>query len=115
MLLVVLLLLSWCLLLLTSGSCWTLDVKLVDGNTGPGSKPASSDALTYKLGAAPDEGQELEVIQTPDPLAPSGLHPVGPLQLPHHLQVSGTTGRDWEVKAGSDPKYCLYQLQQEKI
>lgn len=41
-------------------------------------------SLTYKLGAAPDKGQKLEVIQPPHTLASSWLHSVGSLQFPHH-------------------------------
>lgn len=42
------------------------------------------EALTYELGAAPYEGQELEVVQSPHALASRWLHSVGLLQLPHH-------------------------------
>ena len=44
--------------------------------------------LTYELGASPDEGQKLEVIESPNALTASRLHPVGLLQLPHHSEIS---------------------------
>lgn len=50
-------------------------------------------ALTYKLGAAPDEGEKLEVIQPPDTLTPSRLHSVGLLQFPHHFEIPENTIR----------------------
>jgi len=46
--------------------------------------------LTYELGAAPVEGQEAVVVQTPHPVTASRLHPIHQLQLPHQLQVSAT-------------------------
>lgn len=44
--------------------------------------------VTYELRAAPDEWEELEVIQTPDSLAASWFHSVGFLEFPHNFQVS---------------------------
>lgn len=50
-----------------------------------------SQALTYELGASPDEGKKLEVIQSPHTLAPSWFHSVSPLQVPHYCQIPAQT------------------------
>jgi len=43
--------------------------------------------FTRQLCTAPDEGHELEIVQRPDSLAPSGFHVVCSLQLPGELKV----------------------------
>lgn len=63
-------------------------------------------ALTYELGAAPDERQKLEVVQTPNTLTPGRLHPVGLLQLPHHLQIPANTARTL-LRCLHEERFCL--------
>jgi len=58
-----------------------------------GVKAPRGETRTYELGASPDEGQELEVVEAPDALAPRRLHPVRLLQLPHDLQIPAVTQR----------------------
>lgn len=48
-----------------------------------------AEAVTYELGTAPYEGQELKVIEPPHALTPRWLHAVRLLQLPHHTQIPG--------------------------
>lgn len=47
---------------------------------------------THELGAPPDEGQELVVVQAPDAVAARRFHPVLQLQASHQAQVPATGG-----------------------
>ena len=51
--------------------------------------------LVYELRAAPDEGDELVVVEAPDSLAAGWLHPVTLLQLLCKSQVAA--GGHWQV------------------
>lgn len=44
--------------------------------------------LTTQLSRAPKEGQEVIVIEAPDPMGPSGLKPIHRLHYPHDANVS---------------------------
>ena len=50
--------------------------------------------LADELRAAPDEGHELVVVQTPDALAASRLHPVALLQLLYQSQVAAAARQE---------------------
>ena len=44
--------------------------------------------LRAELGRAPDEGDELIIVQVPDPHGPGRLHPVHGLKLPTQVHVA---------------------------
>ena len=43
---------------------------------------------TDELSRSPDEGQELEVVQSPHSVATGRLHPIHSLNLSHQIQIS---------------------------
>jgi len=49
---------------------------------------------TEELGTSPEEGEELEVVKTPDTVAAGGFHQIGPLESPHEIEVAGEDVED---------------------